>query len=59
MELFLSTILLVSIKKLGEGNVKVKARHRYSQPGTYRVVVKITDIFGGETSKEIIVNVGG
>ncbi|MRJ06976.1 MAG: hypothetical protein C6I01_05595 [Epsilonproteobacteria bacterium] len=46
-------------KKPGEGKVKVKATHKYDQPGTYRVVVKITDIFGGETSKELIVNVGG
>jgi len=46
-------------KKPGEGKVGVKASHTYERPGTYRVVVKITDIFGGETSKEIIVNVRG
>lgn len=45
-------------KKPGEGKVKVKAMHIYERPGTYRVVVKITDIFGGETSKELIVSVG-
>ena len=45
-------------KKPGEGKVEVKASHTYDRPGTYRVVVKITDIFGGETSKEIMVNVG-
>ena len=45
-------------KKPGEGKVEVKTSHTYDRPGTYRVVVKITDIFGGETSKEIIVNVG-
>jgi len=45
-------------KKLGEGKVKVKATHTYDHPGTYRVVVKITDIFGGETSKELIASVG-
>ncbi len=46
-------------RKPGEGKVEVKAKHTYSEPGTYRVVVKITDIFGGETSKEVIVNVRG
>lgn len=46
-------------KKPGEGKVSVKAAHTYDEPGTYRVVIKITDIFGGETSKEIIVNVRG
>lgn len=46
-------------KKPGEGNVIVKATHTYERSGTYRVVVKITDIFGGETSKEIMVNVRG
>jgi len=46
-------------KKPGEGKVRVRAAHTYDRPGTYRVVVKITDIFGGETSKEIIVNVRG
>ena len=45
-------------KKPGEGKVEVKTSHTYDRPGTYRVVVKITDIFGGETSKEIMVNVG-
>jgi len=45
--------------KLGEGNVKIKATHNYDRSGTYRVIVKITDIFGGETSKELIVNVRG
>jgi len=44
-------------KKPGEGNVNFKAVHTYDKPGTYRIVVKITDIFGGETSKEIEVNV--
>jgi len=44
-------------KKPGEGKVEVKASHTYDRPGTYGVVVKITDIFGGETSKEIMVNV--
>ena len=45
-------------KKPGEGKVEVKTSHTHDRPGTYRVVVKIMDIFGGETSKEIIVNVG-
>ncbi len=44
-------------KKPGEGKVVVKASHTYTRPGTYRVVVKIIDIFGGETSKEIMVDV--
>ncbi|RKX44155.1 MAG: hypothetical protein DRP27_07100, partial [Thermotogae bacterium] len=46
-------------KKPGEGNVKVRAKRKYERPGTYRVVVKVTDIFGGETSRELIVNVRG
>ena len=46
-------------KKPGEGRVRVRASHTYERPGTYRVVVKITDVFGGETSKEVIVNVVG
>lgn len=46
-------------EKPGEGKVSVKASHSYDKPETYRVVVKITDIFGGETSKEVIVNVRG
>ncbi|MBC7081257.1 MAG: site-specific DNA-methyltransferase [Thermoplasmatales archaeon] len=46
-------------KKLGEGKVDIKASNTYVKAGTYRVVVKITDIFGGETSKELIVNVEG
>ena len=46
-------------KRPGEGKVDVKASQTYDRPGSYRVVVKITDIFGGETSKEIIVNVSG
>ena len=45
-------------KKPAEGKVSVKASHRYDAPGTYRVVVKITDIFGGETSRELRITVG-
>ncbi|MGC9075168.1 MAG: hypothetical protein ACP5JD_05505, partial [Candidatus Bipolaricaulaceae bacterium] len=37
----------------GEGGVEVSAVHTYPEPGTYRVVVKVTDIFGGETSREL------
>jgi len=44
--------------KVGEGNVDTEATHTYDAPGEYRVVVKITDIFGGETSKELTVKVG-
>jgi DNA modification methylase len=46
-------------KRQNDNNVVVVAKNRYDSPGTYRVVVKITDIFGGETSKELIVNVRG
>ena len=45
-------------KKPGEGNVEVKARYKYDKPGIYKVVIKIIDIFGGETSKEITLKVG-
>ena len=38
-------------KKPGEGKVEVKISHTYDRPGTYRVVVKITYIFGGEDVK--------
>jgi len=31
--------------------------HRYDRAGTYRVLVKVVDIFGSETSREIKVNV--
>ena len=44
-------------KRQNDDNVVVVAKNKYDNPGTYRVVVKITDIFGGETSKELIVNV--
>ena len=44
--------------KPGEGKVDIEAKHTYEKPGEYRVVVKITDIFGGETSKELTVKVG-
>jgi len=44
--------------KVGEGNVEIEAKHTYEAPGEYRIVVKITDIFGGETSKELTVKVG-
>jgi len=46
-------------RKPGEGNVEVGAVHTYPEPGTYRVVVKVTDIFGGETSRELSLTVGG
>ncbi len=46
-------------KKPGEGHVEVKATHTYGRSGSYRVVVKITDIFGGETSKELMIHVRG
>lgn len=42
----------------GEGGVEVSAVHTYPEPGTYRVVVKVTDIFGGETSRELDLTVG-
>lgn len=45
-------------QKLGAGKVQVSATHPYHKPGTYRVVVKVTDIFGGETSRELNVTVG-
>ena len=45
-------------KKPTEGKVEVKASHKYEKPGTYKVVVKITDIFGGETSRELEITVG-
>ena len=45
-------------KKPAEGRVEVKATHKYEIPGTYKVVVKITDIFGGETSRELEITVG-
>ncbi len=45
-------------RKFGEGKVQVVATHTYESPGTYRVVVKVTDIFGGETSRELTVHVG-
>jgi len=44
-------------KKPGEGNVEVCASHTYPEPGTYKVVVKVTDIFGGETSRELNITV--
>jgi len=46
-------------KEPGEGNVEFKASHKYDKPGIYKVVIKIIDIFGGETSKEITLKVGG
>jgi adenine-specific DNA-methyltransferase len=42
----------------GEGGVKVSAVQTYPKPGTYTVVVKVTDIFGGETSRELNLKVG-
>jgi len=45
-------------KKTAEGKVEVKATHKYETPGKYKVVVKITDIFGGETSRELEITVG-
>jgi len=44
--------------KVGEGKVELEAKHTYEAPGEYRIIVKITDIFGGETSKELTVKVG-
>ncbi len=32
--------------------------HRYDKPGTYRVVVKIIDIFGNDTTQELSVTMG-
>ena len=49
----------ISLKrKRGEDNVKVSATHTYPEPGTYRVVVKVMDVFGGETSRELKLTVG-
>jgi len=45
-------------RKPGEGSVEASAVHTYPEPGTYRVVVKVTDIFGGETSRELKLTVG-
>jgi len=44
--------------KVGENSIDLVAIHEYEKPGEYRIVVKITDIFGGETSKELTVKVG-
>ncbi|WP_052294368.1 DNA methyltransferase [Methanocaldococcus fervens] len=44
-------------KKLAEGKICPIAEHTYENPGTYRVVVKVIDIFGGETSKELTIKV--
>ncbi|MHC1590777.1 MAG: hypothetical protein ACXQS8_01710, partial [Candidatus Helarchaeales archaeon] len=44
-------------RKLGEGNVHFKAVHEYEKPGTRKVIVKVIDMFGGETSKELIISV--
>ena len=32
--------------------------HRYEQPGTYMVVVKVIDILGNDTTKSLLVEVG-
>ncbi|RKX53271.1 MAG: hypothetical protein DRP25_00715 [Thermotoga sp.] len=45
-------------KKVGENSIDLVAIHEYEKPEEYRIVVKITDIFGGETSKELTVKVG-
>jgi adenine-specific DNA-methyltransferase len=31
--------------------LETKATHTYEQPGTYKVLVKVVDIFGNDTTK--------
>jgi len=43
--------------KIGEGKIDTETKHTYEKPGEYRIVVKVIDIFGGETSKELTVKI--
>lgn len=38
--------------------IELKAQHEYSEPGEYRVVVKVIDILGNDTTKVLNVKVG-
>lgn len=40
-----------------EPKIEVEANYRYSEPGTYAVVVKVIDILGNDTTKTLEVNV--
>jgi len=36
--------------------LETKATHTYEQPGTYKVLVKVVDIFGNDTTKMVEVS---
>jgi hypothetical protein len=36
---------------------QARATHTYDQPGTYKVLVKVVDIFGNDTTKMVEVEI--
>ena len=40
-----------------DANLELSARYEYAQPGSYRVVVKVIDILGNDTTKTLEVRV--
>lgn len=41
----------------GKVNIPLSVTHSYAEPGDYRVVVKVIDILGNDTTKTLTVNV--
>jgi adenine-specific DNA-methyltransferase len=46
-----------SFRTRKEPKLETKATHTYDQPGTYKVLVKVVDIFGNDTTKMVEVEV--
>jgi len=46
-----------SFRTRKEPKLETKATHTYEQPGTYKVLVKVVDIFGNDTTKMVEVKV--
>jgi len=46
-----------SFRTRKEPKLETKATHTYDQPGTYKVLVKVVDIFGNDTTKMVEVEI--
>jgi adenine-specific DNA-methyltransferase len=46
-----------SFRTRKEPKLETKATHTYDQPGTYKVLVKVVDIFGNDTTKMVEVDI--
>jgi adenine-specific DNA-methyltransferase len=46
-----------SFRTRKEPKLETKATHTYDQPGTYKVLVKVVDIFGNDTTKMVEIDI--